>query len=183
MGPTQPFYRKTRKRFEIPGQARYLTCYCFRRQPFLSSRHSPEWLAEAIESARHNHPFQLWAYVFLPEQMHMLIQPEPGVKVSAILRDLKPRVTVKVLRWVRRYKPSFLKRMTDRQPNGDCFHRFWQRGGGYDRNTWTLDELYEKIEYIQANPVRRGMVEHPRDWVWSRWHAWHEDVAGPGARG
>ena len=163
----------------FPTKRRYLTCSCFHRQPFLSSRHGPEWLAEAIETTRQNHPFQLWAYVFMPEHFHMLILPDPGVKVSAILRDLKPRVTNEVLRWVRRNKPSFLSRMADCRRNGKTFHRFWQRGGGYDRNTWTLDELYEKIEYIHANPVRRGLVEHPRDWHWSSWRAWHEDADGP----
>ena len=125
------------------------------------------------------HPFQLWAYVFMPEHVHLLIQPNEGVTVSAILHNLKPAVTHEALRWVREHRPAFLEQMKDRQPNGKCFYRFWQRGGGYDRNIWTIQELYEKIDYIHANPVRRGLVEHPGDWPWSGWRAWHEDSDSP----
>jgi len=27
----------------------------------------------------------------------------------------------------------------------------------------------EKLNYMNANPVKRGLVEHPRDWAWSSW--------------
>ena len=51
--------------------------------------------------------------------------------------------------------------------------RFWQRGGGYDRNIHTENELEEKIVYIHENPVRRGLVLQATDWRWSsaRWYA------------
>jgi putative transposase len=44
---------------------------------------------------------------------------------------------------------------------------FWQRGGGYDRNLRSSSDIREKIEYIHQNPVRRGLVVNPSDWVWS----------------
>jgi hypothetical protein len=25
----------------------------------------------------------------------------------------------------------------------------------------------EKLNYMHANPVKRGLVNHPRDWAWS----------------
>jgi putative transposase len=25
----------------------------------------------------------------------------------------------------------------------------------------------EKLDYMHANPVTRGLVEHPKDWPWS----------------
>ena len=50
---------------------------------------------------------------------------------------------------------------------------------GYDRNIWTVSELREKIEYIHANPVRHGLVAHPREWQWSSWRAWDEGVDEP----
>jgi putative transposase len=27
----------------------------------------------------------------------------------------------------------------------------------------------EKLNYMHANPVKRGLVNHPRDWAWSSW--------------
>ena len=41
------------------------------------------------------------------------------------------------------------------QPNGEVHYRFWQRGGGYDRNITDPATLRVMIEYIHNNPVRR----------------------------
>jgi putative transposase len=46
--------------------------------------------------------------------------------------------------------------------------RFWQPGGGYDRNVIEPYTLAEMIEYIHANPVRRGLVKKAEDWKGSR---------------
>jgi putative transposase len=51
--------------------------------------------------------------------------------------------------------------------NGKVHYRFWQRGGGYDRNAIEPATLRMMIEYIHNNPVGRGLVEHPTDWLWS----------------
>ena len=69
--------------------------------------------------------------------------------------------------------------MLDPQPSGRNAYRFWQPGRGYDRNIWTAEELHEKIDYIHANPVRRGLVERPGDWAWSSWRAWELGVDQP----
>jgi putative transposase len=43
-------------------------------------------------------------------------------------------------------------------------HRFWQPGGGYDRNITTTEILRAMIEYLHAKPVRRGLVAKAEDW-------------------
>ena len=43
-------------------------------------------------------------------------------------------------------------------------HRFWQRGGGYNRNITSTEALHAVIEYIHANPVRRGLVASAEAW-------------------
>jgi putative transposase len=74
---------------------------------------------------------------------------------------------------LRRHAPAYLERLRDEQPNGDVHYRFWQRGGGYDRNVIEPATLLEMIEYMHNNPVRRGLVETAADWIWSsaRFHA------------
>ena len=57
--------------------------------------------------------------------------------------------------------------MQDLRPNGKIIYRFWQRGGGYDRNLRSPHDVLEKIQYIHANPVYRGLAENPEDWLWS----------------
>ena len=57
-------------------------------------------------------------------------------------------------------------------------HRFWQQGGGYDREMFEVGTIKRAIEYIHMNPVRRGLVVSPLDWRWSsaRWYAGLDDV-------
>ncbi|MEK6261121.1 MAG: hypothetical protein AABP62_21185 [Planctomycetota bacterium] len=44
--------------------------------------------------------------------------------------------------------------------------------GGCDRNAFEIATVHAMIDYIHANPVRRGLVERPTDWEWSsaRWY-------------
>jgi putative transposase len=179
MLPDEPIKRRRRRRYDIPGHAHYLTFSCWRGQPFLQQDRARAWLLKSVEAARRVHPFDLWAWVFMPEHAHFLIFPAHGVAVGEVLRSLKQPVAKAAVAWVRQNHPAFLPRMLDLQPNGRQAYRFWQPGGGYDRNLWTPTELREKIRYIHANPLRRGLVEHPRDWVWSSYRAWQEGIDEP----
>jgi len=125
-------------------------------------------MIRAIERARLKHQFDLWAYVIMPEHAHILIWPRNEIyDVSAILKSIKQSVSVPAIGYVKKHTPSYLPRMTDLQPNGDLHHRFWQRGGGYDQNTVEPKAVSNLIDYIHANPVRRGLCERPTDWIWS----------------
>jgi REP element-mobilizing transposase RayT len=44
--------------------------------------------------------------------------------------------------------------------------QFWQRRF-HDFNVWSAKKKVEKLEYMHMNPVKRGLVQHPRDWPWS----------------
>jgi hypothetical protein len=45
--------------------------------------------------------------------------------------------------------------------------RVWNRRG-YDMNVWSEKKIQEKLNYMQNNPVKRGLAAQPRDWPWSR---------------
>jgi hypothetical protein len=53
------------------------------------------------------------------------------------------------------------------QPNGKVHHRFWQRGGGHDRNVTDPAPLRTMITYIRENPVRRALVKRAAHSKWS----------------
>jgi putative transposase len=92
-------------------------------------------MIDAIEIARQRHAFHLWAYVIMPEHVHLLLWPTSAeYSMSAVLTTLKQSVSKRALLYVRESAPAFLSQMRDKQPNGKVHFRFWQRGGGYDRN-------------------------------------------------
>src|SRR5262249_40221221 len=102
--------------------------------------------------------FHLWAFVIMPEHVHVLIYPgeTPG-RMADILYTLKKSVANRAITYLTAHAPAFLPQMMDRQPNGPTAVRFWQRGGGYDENLYRPRKIWEKVEYIHANPVRRGL--------------------------
>jgi REP-associated tyrosine transposase len=161
--------RNTCKRYNDPGHAHALTFSCFRRQAFLSKDRCCVWFIEALERAREKHRFPIGAYVIMPEHAHVLLWPtELKYNISEILNSSKQSVAKRALTYIRREAPNSLPRMEDRQPNGATHHRFWQRGGGYDRNVVESKTIYQQIDYIHNNPVRRGLCERAEDWPWSR---------------
>jgi putative transposase len=163
-----PAKHKTCRRYNDPGDAHTLTFSCFQQRPFLSSERTCMWLIDALDSARRRHGFELWAYVIMPDHVHLLIWPRgDNYSISRILAAIKLPVTRRALAYVRKHQPESLHSMRDAQPNGMVAHRFWQRGGGYDRNIVKPAVLHSTIEYIHANPVRRGLVTSPDEWPWS----------------
>lgn len=49
--------------------------------------------------------------------------------------------------------------------------RFWQPGGGFDRNLWEPKAIHAAIGYIEANPVRKKLAINPEEYQWSSAYA------------
>ena len=167
-----PAHRKKRRSFDVPGDAHFLTFSCYKRLPLLSRDHSRGWVLDALQLARSRGRFHLWAYVVMPEHVHLVVLPMGETTVAQILSTVKQSVAKRAVPWVRENAPEFLATLEDRQPSGSVAHRFWQRGGGYDRNLRTPREVHEKIAYVHDNPVRRGLAARATQWEWSSALAW-----------
>ena len=170
--------RKACKRYDTPGVAHELTFSCFKRRRFLVKERTCQYLADAVLKAKAKHPFDLWAYVFMPEHVHLLLWPkQPRYSVSKILKSIKQSVSRRALRYLRILNPAGLRYVAT--GHGNQPYAFWQEGGGYDRNVTELKTVPKMARYIHNNPVRRGLVEHPEDWLWSSARAWAGLGEGP----
>ena len=150
-----------------PGHAHELTFSCFRGLPFLGRERTCQWLADAVDAARQKLDFSLWAYVFMPEHVHLLLCPrQPQYEIAAILKAIKQPVATKAVKFLREHAPEWLARIAVPRGNRQE-HRFWQAGGGFDRNVTDPPLILIMIDYIHANPVRRKLVAQAEDWKWS----------------
>lgn len=137
--------------------------------PLFANDAIKDLFVEMLRSTRERHDFLLHAWVVMPNHVHMVIRCHADSSVTDVMRTLKTGVARHVIdRW-KELRAPILSRITDQN---DAL-RFWQRGGGYDRNIIQGPELTEKIQYIHANPVRCGLVSRPEEWAWSsaRWWA------------
>jgi putative transposase len=164
---------RRRRVFNEPGHAHELTFSCYRRYHFLSAERTCGWLAAAIERARRTQDFALWAFVFMPEHVHLIIWPrQPLSAISAILQAIKQPVGQRAVAYLETHAPQWLPKITRRR-GGSRERLFWQSGGGYDRNIEEPRTLQAMIDYLHLNPVRRGLVARAADWRWSS-AGWYE---------
>lgn len=154
-------HRKRVRHYEGRGDARSLTFSCYQRRAYLSTDRAREWMVDALELARRKHPIHIWAYVFMPEHVHLLLWPtSDGFEAKAFLSTVKQSVSKRTRNYLLRSRPEYLR------ARQGPFH-FWQDGPGYDRNLTDAGVVWQTIEYIHANPVRRGRCLRPEDWYWS----------------
>ncbi len=156
------------------GHLHFITCSCYRRLPFFDSEPRRDVFLRILREVRDRYDFALLGYVVMPEHIHLLIsEPHVGTP-STVMQVLKQRVSRFLRRSKRHASTSQMRLWNDesllRHP------RFWQRRF-YDFNVWSFHKKNEKLNYMHFNPVRRGLVEHPKKWLWSSYRFY--SVGGP----
>jgi putative transposase len=168
-----PIHRKLVKHFHEPGDLHAFTFSCYKRRPLLTNDVWRDYLARSIDAANEQFGFQLIAFVFMPEHVHLLtlpLQEEPAI--DGYLAAIKRPTSVEVKRDLITAESPLLKSLTIQERPGKSVFRFWQEGPGYDRNLRTERIILRVIEYIHENPVRRGLCRQAANWRWSsaRWY-------------
>jgi putative transposase len=173
-------YRKQVRHYDN-GAPHFLTFSCHRRLRLLSRDRTRNWFVQALADVRKIHGFHLWAWVIMPEHVHLLIRPPISQiasqsasskgRISTILADIKRPVGQKSIQYLEERAPDFLQRLTVRNRNR-TYRRFWLPGSGYDENVVNPQDLHDVIAYIHENPVRRGLVSRAEDWQWSSARDW-----------
>ena len=143
----------------------FITFSCYQRRQFLQSDTAKICFLEILGEVRTQCAFRLAGYVVMPEHVHLVLDEPPGAKPARIIQILKQRVSRK-LRESGEIVPQDLMEKK----------RFWQRRY-FDFNLYSEEKLREKLDYMHLNPVKRGLVLHPREWQWSSW-SWYERREG-----
>ena len=158
-----------------PGHLHELTFVTYHRKPILLLPGCPELFLEALFAARASVPFDLYAYVLMPDHVHILLRPtKEGYEMAQVLSEIKLPAARLIVRHLAKTRPDVVKELYVERPDGKVVRQFWQRGGGYDRNMFEPTTVRNAIQYIHANPVRKGLCEATSDWPWSSAGA-HED--------
>lgn len=107
-----------------------------------------QWLEEYAEK----YECDIHAYVLMTNHVHLLVTPQNTTSVGAMMKNLGQRYV-------------------------QYINRTYQRSGtlweGRFRSCITQDEGYvlSCYRYIELNPVRAGMVEHPAEYRWSSYRS------------
>ncbi|MGH9801582.1 MAG: REP-associated tyrosine transposase [Blastocatellia bacterium] len=150
--------------------APYVTIVAKDRLPVFQTDAIKTVTCNAIDEARQSHGFLLFAYVIMPDHMHLLTdQPD---KPSTLLRYVKGTIAHRVIEHLKEknYESSLEKLQ---HPDWKRNHRYslWQQ----EKNVFSVFSeavFMQKANYINLNPVRAGLVERAIDYRWSSARYW-----------
>jgi putative transposase len=116
-------------------------------------------LREAVRMTKAERPFQINAWVVLPDHMHCVwTLPEGDAEYSTRWSVIKARFS--------RAMPIIQRRKSHeaRREHGIWQRRYWEH---HIRDDAAFAAC---VRYCWINPVKHGLVEHPKDWPYSSWH-------------
>lgn len=151
-----PGLRKHIRRIYLPDAIYFVTtCVRYRNPAFLD-----EAIAQILEHTIHLNKklkhFVLYAYVIMPDHMHLLVRPSEA-NISEVMRSIKTNSS----RDINRHNASRATRVM----GGYFSHkRFAWQEKFYDHVIMSDDDFRTHIEYIKVNPVKAGIVQNPEDY-------------------
>ncbi len=167
MSQSQPHHKQVHH-YDDPGHFHELTFSCYHRMPLLTNDLWRAKLSESIDRAMAGQGYRLAAFVYMPEHVHLLVYPWQEAKgIAALLRAIKRPYSYRIKQLLIAEKSHLLKKLTIRQRPGVETFRYWQEGPGYDRNLTHARTVLSAVDYIHANPVRRGLCVSAVRWRWS----------------
>jgi putative transposase len=145
------------RRYQQAGDLHFITFSCYRRQPKLLTVGTRATFERSLEKTRRAYRFCVLGYVVMPEHVHLLLSEPETARLATALQALKQSVSRTLALW--HHEP------------------FWQ-ARYYDFNVRSHQKHIEKLRYIHRNPVRRGLVAKPEDWVWSSFRHYATGIEG-----
>ena len=127
-------------------------------------------LIDSLNTGRILGQYRLYAYVIMPNHVHMIIQGKEEYNVSDIMREFKKSTSNLIIRQLEAEDNiGELNRLREFVPKGiDQEHIVWEHEF-QAKNIFTPKFLAQKLDYIHHNPLQPHwlLVENPEDYVWS----------------
>ncbi len=151
-------YRRTR----ITGGTYFFTVVTEMRRPILTTETVRAALREAIQQARTTLPFQIDAWVLLPDHLHCIwTLPEGDANFSARWAIIKRGVSGCCAEMVNAPQSDSGRKRNERA--------FWQRRF-WEHQIQDDADMARHQDYIHWNPVKHGLVKAVKDWPYSSFH-------------
>ena len=162
---------RSRYQFKDPYRAHFITCSIVEWLPVFTTGACCNILVDSLNFCRSQKGLKIHAWVILDNHFHAIIS---GPELSHTVTDLKKFTARSLLfqvesegrKWLLNLFAYFRKahkKMSDFQ--------VWQEGS-HPQAISSDEMMYQKIDYVHNNPVKRGLVLAPQHWRYSSAHEW-----------
>ena len=154
----------SRYRRQFDGTSYFFTVVAFRRRSILCSAGLRAALRHAIQTVRITRPFQIDAWVLMPDHMHCIWSlPEGDTDYSTRWAEIKRWVSTASRSTLR--DPALLTSAGIRRGESTIWQRrFWEHR---IRNEHDFER---HVDYIHFNPVKHRYVQQVAEWPHSTFH-------------
>ena len=144
------------------------TCYGFKHL-FIEDKYY-QILKESLLFLNDKYHAELFAYVFMPNHIHLVLNFKEANHLSAYMRDFKKYTSYRIRKRIE--MDGRLELLNNlKYEKGNQKFKVWQ--DRFDDVVIISDDLMAtKIEYIHLNPLRAKMVKHPEDYRYSSANAY-----------
>ncbi|MBK1629829.1 transposase [Thiohalocapsa halophila] len=157
---------RSRYRFAEHDRPHFLTATVVEWLPVFTRPQAAQVLFDAWAHQQQHAGLRLYGFVVLENHLHAVAQAPDLPKTWGAFKSFTARRLIDLLR--RHGATRLLDRMAFAHKAGrdDRAHQFWQEGS-HPQGIEGEAMLWQKLEYIHNNPVKRGFVDRPEDWRWS----------------
>jgi putative transposase len=158
----------TRTRYKIcePNHPHFLTCTVVGWLPIFTRRETVQIVLDSWQFLQQNGRLRLFGYVVLENHVHWIAAAED---LGQQIADFKSYTARRIIDLLEAKKVTMLLRQLERLKEAhktDREHQFWQEGS-HPEVIQGDDMMWQKLEYINNNPVVRGYVDDPAHWRYS----------------
>ena len=150
----------------LPGVLHYVTGIVRHRIPIFKQEKCCSAFIEVCAALLRSCPSKLIVYVIMPDHFHLIVNPRDG-DIRGFAGALKSLLAPRII------EITNDKRFNLKTPHKDgSIHQVWQ-DSFKAVPLWSDWMIWQKINYIHANPVRVGLVNSAKDYKWSSFRAFY----------
>ena len=149
------------RRLYVKGGTYFFTVVTYNRRPIFTNEPEINLLLHCMQVVSENHPFQIDAFVIMPDHLHALwTLPENDADFSLRWRQIKSQFT----RQFQRNKSKF-----GEINSTEITYNVWQRGF-WEHLIRDQEDFNRHCDYIHFNPVKHGLASSPDEYDFSSFH-------------
>lgn len=144
----------------LPGALHFVTANFLNRVPLFTHSESCREFLEVLCDLNQQWPSKLIAYVLMPDHIHLISNPRDG-HIKEFIGTLKSLSAKRIL--------------SLRGVRVRSLGRVWQESFKA-MPLWSGWMIWQKVNYIHANPVKAGIVKSAKDYRWSSFHSYYSQT-------
>ncbi|HKG47848.1 MAG TPA: transposase [Pyrinomonadaceae bacterium] len=152
----------------LPGAQHFVTGSFLHRIPIFNQDRCCEVFLEACSTLLCDWPCKLISFVLMPDHFHLILNPRDG-NIRGFAGTLKSIAARRII------AVNEDKRV---QRKDGFTYQVWQESFKA-LPLWSLWMIWQKINYIHANPVRARLVDSAQSYRWSSFRAFYLDSGEP----